>query len=71
MWLALGRLSIRKRMGGARWPGAGPSAAGGTYLLRFASSCGSPYRAGRFKQWLKIKNPAAPAVKREAEEEWR
>ena len=25
---------------------------------------GSPYRAGRSAHWLKIKNPAAPAVKR-------
>ena len=32
---------------------------------------GSPYRAGRSAHWLKVKNPAAPAVKREAEEEWR
>jgi ATP-dependent DNA ligase len=31
---------------------------------------GSPYRAGRSAHWLKIKNPAAPAVKREAEQEW-
>jgi bifunctional non-homologous end joining protein LigD len=31
---------------------------------------GSPYRSGRSKDWLKFKNPAAPAVKREAEEEW-
>jgi bifunctional non-homologous end joining protein LigD len=31
---------------------------------------GSPYRAGRSAHWLKIKNPAAPAVRREAEEEW-
>jgi ATP-dependent DNA ligase len=31
---------------------------------------GSPYRAGRSAHWLKIKNPAAPAVKREAEEDW-
>jgi bifunctional non-homologous end joining protein LigD len=30
---------------------------------------GSPYRAGRSAHWLKIKK--APAVKREAEEEWR
>jgi bifunctional non-homologous end joining protein LigD len=26
--------------------------------------------ARRSKDWLKFKNPAAPAVKREAEEEW-
>jgi bifunctional non-homologous end joining protein LigD len=32
---------------------------------------GSSYRAGRVDHWLKIKNPDAPAVKREAEEEWR
>jgi ATP-dependent DNA ligase len=32
---------------------------------------GSPYRAGRVVHWLKLKNPDAPAVKREAEEEWR
>jgi bifunctional non-homologous end joining protein LigD len=31
---------------------------------------GSPYRAGRSPHWLKIKNPAAPAVRREAEEDW-
>jgi bifunctional non-homologous end joining protein LigD len=31
---------------------------------------GSPYRSGRTDHWLKIKNPAAPAVKREAEEDW-
>jgi bifunctional non-homologous end joining protein LigD len=28
---------------------------------------GSPYRSGRSPHWLKIKNPKAPAVKREAE----
>jgi hypothetical protein len=26
---------------------------------------------GRSRAWLKFKNSAAPAVKREAEEEWR
>ena len=31
---------------------------------------GSPYRFGRSTDWLKVKNPAAPAVKREAEEDW-
>jgi ATP-dependent DNA ligase len=30
----------------------------------------STYRSGRSPDWLKMKNPAAPAVKREAEEEW-
>jgi bifunctional non-homologous end joining protein LigD len=31
---------------------------------------GSRYRSGRSPDWLKMKNPAAPAVKREAEENW-
>ena len=30
----------------------------------------SPYRSGRSPDWLKMKNSAAPAVKREAEEDW-
>jgi len=30
------------------------------------SSC----RSGRSPDWLKFKNPDAPAVKREAEEDW-
>jgi ATP-dependent DNA ligase len=31
---------------------------------------GSRYVSGRSRDWLKFKNPEAPAVKREAEEEW-
>jgi bifunctional non-homologous end joining protein LigD len=31
---------------------------------------GSRYRSGRSPHWLKIKNPKAPAVTREAEEDW-
>ena len=31
---------------------------------------GSRYRSGRSPDWLKMKNLAAPAVKREAEEDW-
>ncbi len=31
---------------------------------------GSAYRSGRAVCWLKVKNPAAPAVTREAEEQW-
>jgi hypothetical protein len=30
----------------------------------------SPYRSGRSPHWIKSKNPDAPAVKREAEEDW-
>jgi len=32
---------------------------------------GSTYRSGHSRQWVKVKNPAAPAVQREAEEDWR
>jgi bifunctional non-homologous end joining protein LigD len=31
---------------------------------------GSRYNSGRTRDWLKFKNPGAPAVKREAEEDW-
>src|SRR5262245_18502145 len=31
---------------------------------------GSRYRSGRSPDWLNMKNPNAPAVKREAEEDW-
>jgi ATP-dependent DNA ligase len=30
----------------------------------------SPYRCGSSPDWIKMKNSDAPAVKREAEEEW-
>ena len=30
----------------------------------------SPYRSGRSPDWLKSKNPASAAVRREAEEDW-
>jgi ATP-dependent DNA ligase len=35
-----------------------------------AKRVGSRYRSGRSRDWLKLKNPDAPAVKREAEEDW-
>jgi bifunctional non-homologous end joining protein LigD len=31
---------------------------------------GSTYRSGRSSDWLKMKNPDAPAVTREEEEDW-
>ena len=31
---------------------------------------GSRYTSGRTRDWIKMKNPAAPAVKRQAEEDW-
>ena len=31
---------------------------------------GSLYRSGRSPHWVKVKNPNAPTVRREAEEDW-
>jgi bifunctional non-homologous end joining protein LigD len=31
---------------------------------------GSRYTSGRTADWIKIKNPTAPAVRREAQEDW-
>jgi hypothetical protein len=39
-------------------------------LLDELERIGSSYRSGRSAYWVKIKNPKAPAVKREAEEDW-
>jgi bifunctional non-homologous end joining protein LigD len=30
----------------------------------------SRYRSGRSPHWIKMKNPNAPSVRREAEEDW-
>jgi hypothetical protein len=32
---------------------------------------GSRFRSGRSRHWVKSKNPKHPAVKREAEEDWK
>ena len=39
-------------------------------MMILSKRFGSPYRAGRSPQWVKVKNPKALAVKREAEEDW-
>ena len=39
----------------------------GIVSKRLGSSCHS----GRSRQWIKVKNPMAPAVRREAEGDWR
>jgi bifunctional non-homologous end joining protein LigD len=39
-------------------------------MMGLAKGLGSRYRSGRSADWLKFKNRAAPAVKREAEEDW-
>jgi hypothetical protein len=37
---------------------------------RVSKRKGSAYRSGRSPDWLKMKNPNASAVTREADEEW-
>jgi ATP-dependent DNA ligase len=43
--------------------------AGGNVVI-VSKRLGWPYRSGRSRHWVKSKNPAAPAVKREGEEDW-
>jgi hypothetical protein len=38
--------------------------------MRSGFSTNAAYRFGRSRDWLKCKNPNAPAVKREAQEDW-
>jgi hypothetical protein len=37
---------------------------------KFGRNADSTYRSGRSPDWLKMKNPACEAVRREAEEDW-
>ena len=39
-------------------------------LIKSVHPMSAPYRSGRSRDWLKMKNPACAAVKREAEERW-
>jgi hypothetical protein len=41
-----------------------------TFRTPYSSVLGSIYRRGRSQHWVKVKNPKAPAVVREAEEDW-
>jgi len=38
--------------------------------INFELDLGSPHRLRQSAHWVKVKNPKAPAVKREAEEDW-
>jgi hypothetical protein len=71
----------RARRSSTRLAMASPSTSISLAMARSSSSActlgcilskrlGSAYRAGRVDCWLKIKNPTAPAIKREAEEDW-
>jgi CTP:molybdopterin cytidylyltransferase MocA len=43
---------------------------GASQVAACTLAAGDTPRSGRSKDWLKFKNPDAPAVKHEAEEEW-
>jgi hypothetical protein len=49
-------------------PGRGAADRGEYRQAAGSKRLGSPYRSGRSPHWVKVKN--APAVKREAEEDW-
>jgi bifunctional non-homologous end joining protein LigD len=62
---------MKAAVGRRRYRGSGERAACKMGLEGIVSKrLGSRYRSGRTPDWLKFKNPEAPAVKREAEEEW-
>jgi bifunctional non-homologous end joining protein LigD len=75
--VALARLLVRARVG---LQVNDHLAAAGDVVFRHACQLrlegivskrlGSRYVSGRSRDWLKFKNPSAPAVKREAEEDW-
>ena len=64
------------------WHGVGVDALVRSQLAPYKHACalgcegivserlGSPYKSGRSAHWVKVKNPVAPAVRREAEEDW-
>jgi hypothetical protein len=51
-------------------PGSNAERGGKATALGSRSLALSPYVSGRSRHWIKSKDPAAPAVKREAEEDW-
>jgi hypothetical protein len=68
---------MRLRLSVLRLTGGGASKARSSSIMPVSSDAkashrsrlGSPYRFGPSNDWIKVKNPAAPAVKREAEED--
>jgi hypothetical protein len=76
MWKATLRSLLVKTGPGLRWNEhiEGDGEANFATPVRWAGGHlfkrGSPYRPGRSPDRAKMKNPHAPAVKREAEEEW-
>jgi bifunctional non-homologous end joining protein LigD len=77
------KIVLAKLLGGAPPPGIVLNAhyeADGAAVFKHACALGcegivskrlgSIYRSGRSDHWLKVKNPTAPAARREAEEDW-
>ena len=61
------------RVGGLHAPNHPPDRVRGVsrhHCLAGGLHLGSIYRQGRARRWIKVKNPKAPAVRREAEEDW-
>ncbi len=63
-------LAVFDLIRGYRHDGAAVLCAFDLIELDRSKRLGSPYRSGRADCWVKVKNPAAPAVKREAEGDW-
>jgi hypothetical protein len=59
-----------ERTHGRRWPDRLRPRLQARLRRLVSKGLGSPYGSGRSRDWLKMKNPNAPAVKREAEEDW-
>ena len=51
--------------------GDGPTVFDHVCRMGFSKRTDAPYRSGLSTVWLKAKNPASEAVRREREEEWR
>jgi ATP-dependent DNA ligase len=73
-------MRVERRSLGSLWTLNEPYEEDGAIVFREACKLGcegivskrlsSTYRSGRSPHWVKVKNPKAPAVTREAEEDW-
>jgi len=66
----VGRLACHCGHAGLSRPDRPDHASAATTLKVAKAGSARPYRSGRSAHWIKVKNPKAPAVTREAEEDW-